>query len=186
MASQLPGMQVGRWRRFLAGLLLFGVGGLYLNESLWAKPLYSYRDDQGTNVITDNYERIPARYRAKVVTVEQDAEAVGPHNTLAHGIGGVLKGVDESIGGVMVAVPGLSPYQSHALTVAGALALLFLALRKFSRSQPLRFLATWSLVMLGLVTPVLVYFSQDGPLDRLRGQASSIQTKQLDHLKQAQ
>jgi hypothetical protein len=63
------------------------------------------------------------------------------------------------------------------------LALFCFVLRQFSNSQALRFLALWGLIMLGLVTPPFIYLSQDGPLDILRGGASTIQTKQLDHLK---
>ncbi len=175
-----------RWPVYVVGFLLLGISSLFLEGFLWAKPLYSYRDEKGTNVITDNYDRIPERYRAKVITIEQDDDLSSGLSTLSHGVAGLLKGGDASIRASTIKVPGLSPYQSHVLTVAGSLALLFLALRKFSRSQTMRFLSLWGLVMLGLVTPVLMYFSQDGPLDILRGQATQIQTKQLDHLKHAQ
>ena len=150
-----------------------------------AKQLYTYRDEQGTNVITDNYDRIPAKYRTNVTVVEQEADQPNRSSAISDGVGSVLKGVDESIGAATINVPGLSLYQSHALTVAGTLALLCFALRRLSRSQVLRFHSLWGLVMLGLVTPMLLYFSQDGPLDTLRGQASQIQTKQLEHLKHA-
>ena len=162
--------------------LFFGICACVLEGDAAAKQLYSYRDEKGTNVITDNYDRIPAQYRAKAIVVEQEEDSAAP---LSRGVGGLLKGVDKSIGQARVDVPGMTPYQSHALTVAGSLALLCLALRNFSRSQVIRFLSLWGLVMLGLMTPVLIYFSQDGPLDLLRGQASKIQTKQLDHLKHA-
>ena len=175
-----------QWLPYLAGSLLFGIGSLFLDGYLWAKPLYSYRDEQGTNVITDNFDRIPSRYRAKVVTIEQEADSSIHPSALSHGVGGLLKEVDASVGGTTINVPGLSRYQSHALTIACLLALVFLLLRRFSRSQAIRFLSLWGLIMLGLVTPVILYFSQNGPLDTLRGQASQIQTKQLDHLKQAQ
>ena len=155
-------------------------------DTVSAKPLYSYRDEQDNNVITDNYERIPARYRAKVITVEQETERQGRTDLVSKKVTGFLKEVDEAVGGTTVDMPGMSPYQSHTLTVAGGLGLFFLLLRRFGRNQAVRFLSLWGLVMLGLVTPVLLYFSQDGPLDKLRGQASQIQTKQLDHLKHAQ
>jgi hypothetical protein len=166
--------------------LLFGLSTLFLNDLLFAKPLYSYRDAQGTNVITDNYERIPEQYRAKVSTVEQETDSVSQSAGIFRGVAGFLKGADNRIGNATISVPGLSPYQSHALTITGSLALLCLVLRSLSRSQVIRFLSLWGLVMLGLVTPIFIYFSQDGPLDILRGEASHIQTKQSEHLKQAQ
>jgi hypothetical protein len=186
MVDLITDRGASRWSVFVIGLLLFGISSLFLEGILWAKPLYSYRDERGTNVITDNYERIPERYRTKVTTVEQETDLSNLPSAISHGVGGLVKGVDSSLGGATITVPGMSPYQSHAMTVAGSLALLFLVLRKFSRSQAIRFLALWGLVMLGLVMPVLIFFSQDAPLDKLRGQASQIQTKQLDHLKHAQ
>ena len=36
-----------------------------------ATTIYSYIDDQGTPVITDNFKTIPERYRARVRTTEQ-------------------------------------------------------------------------------------------------------------------
>jgi hypothetical protein len=164
----------------LAGFLIFGISFLLLDDVLFAKPLYSYRDDRGTNVITDNYDHIPMQYRAKVITIEQESDSPNPSGK---GVTGFLKGANNRIGGATIDVPGLTPYQSHALTLTGSLALFCFVLRQFSNSQALRFLALWGLVMLGLVAPIFIYLSQDGPLDVLRGGASTIQTKQLDHLK---
>ncbi|WP_455244040.1 hypothetical protein [Petrachloros mirabilis] len=162
---------------FFAGFLLAGLLGLTAASTVSAKSLYSYRDHQGTNVITDDYDRIPAEYRANVVKVEQEGKS-------SRG-GSVLQTV-QSIGNATINFPGMTHYQSHALTVAGALFLLCLTLRFLSGSQVMRFLSLWGLVMLGLTTPILIYFSQDGPLDILRGQASHIQNKQQEHLKHVQ
>ncbi len=129
-------------------------------------------------MITDRYDRIPAQYRARATTVEQESEPPGVTN--------LFKGANNPIGEATINVPGLSPYQSHILTMAGALALLCFALRNFSRSQVLRFLSLWGLIMLGLAIPPFLYFSQHGPLDVLRGEASHIQTKQQEHLRHAQ
>lgn len=169
-----------RWSNCLAGFLLSGISLLLLDDVLCAKPLYSYRDDQGTNVITDNYDRIPMQYRARVITVEQESDSL---NQSGKGVADLLKGADKRIGGATIDVPGLTPYQSHALTITGSLALLCFVIRQFSSSQVLRFLSLWGLIMLGLITPPFIYLSQDGALDVLRGGASKIQTKQLDHLK---
>jgi hypothetical protein len=175
-----------RWSKLWIVCVLVGLSITFLSDLLLAKPLYSYRDAQGMNVITDNYERIPEQYRMKVTTVEQETDWASQSAEISGGVAGLLKRADNHIGNATISVPGLSPYQSHALTITGSLALLCLLLRGFSRSQVIRFLTLWGLVMLGLVTPVFIYFSQDGPLDILRGQASHIQTKQSEHLKQVQ
>ena len=174
------------WSKLWTVCVLVGLNIAFLCDLLLAKPLYSYRDAQGTNVITDNYERVPEQYRAKVTTVEQETDWTSQPAEISRGVAGLLKGADNRIGNAMISVPGLSPYQSHALTITGSLALLCWALRGFSRSQVIRFLALWGLIMLGLVTPVFIYFSQDGPLDILRGEASHIQSKQSEHLKHVQ
>ena len=166
--------------------LLVGLSVQFLVGAAFAKPLYSYRDDQGINVITDNYANIPMKYHGKVVTIDQEADRTNYASGKLHGVAGFLKEVDHAVGATTISMPGMTPYQSHALTVVGALALLCFALRQFSRSQVFRFLATWGLIMLAIVIPAVVFLSQDGPLDKLRGQASAIQNKQLNHLKQAQ
>jgi hypothetical protein len=175
-----------QWFISLVSIIVFGLDGLVCAELLSAKPLYSYRDDQGTNVVTDNYERIPSRYRAKVTTSEQEVDQSSAPTSLPAGVTKLMRKTGDPIGGFTINVPGMSHYQSHALTIAGCLAAICLLVRGFSRNQALRFLAQWGLVMLGIVTPLLIFFSQDAPLDRLSGQASQIQSKQLDHLKQAQ
>jgi len=171
---------------FLAGFLLLAFSGLTVTNDAFAKSLYSYRDYQGNNVITDNYDQIPAEYRSSVVTVEQEGEADSPSPQVSGRGSGLLQRVEQSIGKAVINVPGMTHYQSHALTVAGALFLLCLTLRFMSNSQVIRFLSLWGLVMLGLTTPALIYFSQDGPLDILRGQASHNQNKQQEHLKHVQ
>jgi hypothetical protein len=175
-----------RWSKLWIVCVLVGLSSTFLSDLLLAKPLYSYRDEQGANVITDNYDRIPQQYRTKVTTVEQEADWASQSGGVTRGVAGFLTGADNRIGNATISVPGLSHYQSHALTITGSLALLCLVLRGFSRSQVIRFLTLWGLVMLGLVTPVFIYLSQDGPLDILRGEASHIQTKQSEHLKHAQ
>jgi len=175
----------GTFRSKVACACLFiTLGSLFGNDLLLAKQLYSYRDDQGINVITDSYDRIPERYRAKVVSVEQDSDSTTHTASIAKSVSGLINGADKHLGNAKINVPGMTDYQSHALTITGALALLCFALRKFSKSQTIRFFSLWGLVMLGLVAPVLIYFSQDAPLDILRGEAAHIQDKQSQHLKQ--
>jgi hypothetical protein len=50
------------------------------------------------------------------------------------------------------------------------------------RSQAVRFLLLWCLIMVGVTVPALFFTSQDAALDRLTGQAGAIQDKQQKHL----
>jgi hypothetical protein len=53
-----------------------------------------------------------------------------------------------------------------------------------SKGQGIRLLALWCLIMLGLGTPVLMYVSNDGPMDVMQKQAAQSEKKQQDRLKQ--
>ena len=55
-------------------VLLLTLFGGPVASGVDAKSLYSYTDEKGTRIITDNYEKIPAAYRAKVTTVEQESD----------------------------------------------------------------------------------------------------------------
>jgi hypothetical protein len=94
----------------LLGVLVSGVD---------AKPLYSYTDEKGMRIITDNYNQIPPSYRARVTTVEQESD-----NSV-----GEIERVGEFVGsakGFVVAVPGMSYQQSRIITYASLLGLLCL------------------------------------------------------------
>ena len=80
-------------------------------SSVDAKPLYSYADEKGTRIITDDYNKIPPSYRAKVTTVEQETD----------GYVGDIERVSELVGsakGFVVRVPGMSLQQSKIITYA--------------------------------------------------------------------
>src|SRR5262245_42398414 len=73
------------------------------------KSLYSYTDEKGTRIITDNYNKIPPSYRARVTAVEQEEE----------GYGGDIERVGKLVGsakGFVVHVPGMSFHQSKIIT----------------------------------------------------------------------
>jgi hypothetical protein len=118
-----------------------------------ANALYSYTDEQGTRVITDNYQKIPPAYRAKVT---------------------------------IVTVPGMSLQQSKIITYAGTFALLCLLAMTLSRSDAVKALALWCLVLTGICAPVLVYTADDGAAAVMKSKAADIQQKQQDRLSHAQ
>ena len=144
-----------------------------------AKPLYSYTDERGTRVITDNYDKIPAEYRAKATAVEQESD----------GLVGEIERVGEFVGsgkGFVVAVPGMSYQQSKVITYAAVVALLCVLAMNFSRSEAIRALALWCLVLTGIGAPVLVYIADDGAATIMKKKAAEIERKQQDRLSHAQ
>jgi hypothetical protein len=144
-----------------------------------AKPLYSYTDDKGTRIITDNYQAIPPVYRAKVTAVEQESE----------GVIGEIERVGELVGsakGLVIPLPGMSFQQSKIITYAAIFGLLCLVAMNLSRSEAVRALALWGLVLTGICAPVLVYIADDGAAAVMQKKAAEIQQKQQDRLSHAQ
>ena len=143
-----------------------------------AKPLYSYADEKGTRIITDDYNKIPPSYRAKVTTVEQEAD----------GNVGEIERVSELVGAAkgFVQVPGMSLQQSKIITYASLFGLLCLVALNLSRSEAIRALALWCLVLIGICAPVLVYIADDGAAAVMQNKAAEIQQKQQDRLSHAQ
>ena len=154
-----------------------------------ATTMYSYIDEQGTPVITDNLNTIPERYRAKVKTTEMTPST--PQRTSTAGImhervtnwGRQLRDIAS---GTAPSISGLSQSQSQILTYAGLAAIVLLVAMYFSKGQMVRLLSMWCLIMLAIGTPVLLYISDDGPADVMKNKAAAIQGKQEERLKQAQ
>lgn len=173
----------------LMGFLLSGWLLLGFMQEAHATTIYSYVDEQGTPVMTDNYNNIPERYRSKIKITESSPSSrstaspiANLHSSITHLSKDLLKGMN----GLMPDIPGMTSYQSQILIYAALIGLVCVVAMYLSRGQVTRFLALWCLVLLGLTTPVLLYVSKDGPVDILRGKAGEIQEKQQDRLKNAQ
>ncbi|MDZ4734234.1 MAG: hypothetical protein SGJ16_11700, partial [Nitrospirota bacterium] len=65
----------------MVGMLLLLISSVLVPEIASASTSYSYIDDQGTPVLTDNFDSIPERYRAKVQTTEQAPKGASNHST---------------------------------------------------------------------------------------------------------
>ncbi|HKT33851.1 MAG TPA: hypothetical protein VJR03_03395 [Nitrospira sp.] len=166
-------------RHLVIGVFLLALFEWAAVSAVDAKPLYSYTDEKGTRIITDNYYKIPPSYRAKVTTVEQEGD----------GYVGEIERVGEFVGsakGFVVPVPGMSLQQSKIITYAALFALLCVLAMNFSRSEVIRALALWSLVLTGICAPVLVYTADDGAAAIMKKKAAEIQQKQQDRLSHAQ
>ena len=170
------------------GILLLWISSLLLPGIASATTIYSYIDDQGTPVLTDNFENIPERYRAKVKVTEQAPKAASDHSAavkLQLKVADWANNAGAELGKFTPKVSGLTHYQSQILSFGGIFAVICLLARLWGRSQVVRFLSLWCLIMLGLTVPALLFTSQDAPLDLLRGQAGKIQDKQQEHLQRA-
>jgi hypothetical protein len=163
---------------FFALLLALSLTGTWTSD-VPAKTLYSYIDERGTRVITDNYDKIAPAYRAKTTAVEQETDNYTSD----------IERVAESLGstkGFVVHVPGMSFEQSKIITYAGAIALLCVLAMNLSRSEAIRLLALWCLVLTGIGAPVLVYVANDGAATIMKNKAAHIQQKQQDRLSHVQ
>lgn len=184
-----------RWRIRLIGPVAVMLGVLFLSmssllfpEIVSATTIYSYIDDHGTPVLTDNLESIPERYRAKVQTTEQAPAGPSNHSAairLQQKISGWAHNTGAGLGAFTPNISGLTHYQSRVVTIGGMVAVICLLIRFFVRSQVVRFLSLWCLIMLGLTVPALLFTSQNAPLDLLRDQSGKIQEKQQEHLQRA-
>ena len=167
------------------GILILWISSLLLPEVAFATTIYSYIDERGTAVLTDNFESIPERYRAKVRVTEQTLTGTSKHSAavqLQQKMTDLAHNTDEMLGSFNPSISGFTHYQSRVLSFGGIAAVFCLLARLFVKGQTFRFLSLWALIMLGLTVPALFFTSQDAPLDRLSGQAGKIQDKQQEHL----
>ncbi|MEP6959647.1 MAG: hypothetical protein ABI980_13040 [Nitrospirota bacterium] len=188
----IPGSkQRNNQRRWILTIWLLAMGtGLLMplaSMEAWATTMYSYIDDQGTPVITDNFNAIPERYRAKVKTTEQVSSAPQGASTagaIHERVTSWQRRLTDLASSAVPNISGLSPSQSKILTYAGVAALALLVAMYMSKGQSVRLLALWCLIMLGLGTPVLMYVSKDGPMDVIQKQAAQTEKKHQDRLQQ--
>jgi len=182
---------IQRW--FQKGMLL-GIGGAVLIVANLAMPyaaaaetLYSYINEQGTPVLTDDYNSIPERYRAKVKTTERSVSPppqTAPLGTIHNTVTNWTKNMTATIGGFAPEISGLSPAQSKILMTAGLAGLICVIAMYMTRSQVIKFLSLWVLILTGIVTPVLLYTNQGGAGDVMKTKVTDAAKKQQDRLQQ--
>jgi hypothetical protein len=155
--------------------------------AVWATTMYSYIDEQGTPVITDNFKTIPDRYHAKVKTIEQipnTSQETSTAGAIHERISNWGRHLGDMASGAVPNISGLSPAQSQILTYAGVAAVVLLFAMIMSKGQMIRLLALWCLIMLGLATPVLMYVSKDGPMDMMKHKAAQAEKQRQDRTHQ--
>lgn len=167
-------------------LWLCVVLGQGLSVEAWATTIYSYIDEQGNLVYTDTLETIPPKYRAKVKTHEQPDSATKPSSAL-QSVQETVKTQAKNLGfemsSVNLGLAGLAPDQSKIVTQAGIAAVVLLLIMFFSKNSPMvRLLALGLLIVLGIGTPVLMYTSDGGPMDRMKDKAVAAGQTQQNRL----
>ena len=128
------------------GVALLIVTSLMLPYAAAAETIYSYIDEHGTPVLTDNYDSIPERYRAKVKTTERSVSPptqTTPLGTIHHTVTSWGKKIAGAIAGFAPEISGLSPAQSKILTSAGIVGFICVIAMYLSRSQVIKFLSLW-------------------------------------------
>jgi hypothetical protein len=187
MRAGSKGSQIPRRWIFVLWLLAIGSGWVVPLTSAPATTMYSYIDEQGTAVITDNLNTIPERYRAKVQTIEQKPKTSQETSTagaIHERITNWGRELNDMASAAVPNISGLSPSQSQILTYAGVAAIILLVAMTVSKGQMIRLLALWCLIMLGLATPVLMYVSKDGPMDVMKHKAAQAEKQRQDRTNQ--
>ena len=188
----IPGSkQRNSQRRWILAVWLLAVAGCLLmplaSGDALATTLYSYIDEQGTPVMTDNFNTIPDRYRARVKTTEQIAtvpQRISTAGTIHERVSSVGRQLRDMVSGAVPNISGLSSSQSQILTYAGLAAIVLLVAMNLSKGPFVRLLALGLLILLGLATPVLMYVSNDGPMEVMKNKASQIEKTHQDRAQQ--
>ena len=187
-----PGLKQERHpKRWIHAIGVLAVGASLLVPLAYteasAATMYSYIDEHGTPVFTNDFNTIPERYRAKVKTTEaiSTAPQKSSHaNAVNEQLSGWVGQLRTKVSSTVPVIAGLSSSQSEILTFAGFAAVILLAAMTLSKGQGIRLLALWGLIMLGIGTPVLMYVSDDGPMDVLKNKASQVEKQRQDRVNQ--
>ena len=178
----------------VASLLLLWFGCFMAGpiENAWAAT-YTYVDDKGTVVFTDNKDNIPARYRARVKVLEERESAKGGGGLIEKRATAVEQVTAKVTGKITdtasqspITIPGLSPYQSRVLSLAFVGAVLIAGTMLLSGNPALRFLMRWLLVLLAIGTTASMYFSEGGLAQKATGTAKELERTQQQKSQQIQ
>lgn len=171
---------------FACGLAL---GQAWLSEA-FAATIYSYIDDKGNPVYTDNPETIPEQYRSRVKIQEsskQESKVSSAFQSVQETIKSRVKAIGSRGFSGKSDTDVRSFDQETILNYAGAAAVFLLFIMYLSKNSPmLRLLALSLLILLGIGAPVLIYTSQGGALDVMKQKATATGQAQQDRLRQVQ
>lgn len=157
---------------FVSACLVMTV--VWLVEATWtdvhATTIYSYTDDRGHPVYTDDLQKVPQKYREKVQRFEKVSE----------------QQFSSKLRSFRFNMSGLSEEQATVLNYAGGAAVFLLIMMYFSKNSPMiRLLALALLILLGIGTPVLMYSGEGGALNVMKKKADEASQLNSKRLKQA-
>jgi hypothetical protein len=181
-----PGYWSGRALFCLLSVLAAGAVGAWAPDAA-AKTIYSYIDEQGHPMFTDNPDAIPARYRGKVRTIQQPAVEEAPvsiSQAMQRRLRAQIRDVRAILPAFNNSIYGLTPRQSDYLTYGGVLGVLLLVVMYMGKSPFTRLLGFALLLLTGIALPVLMYISDDGPADRMQKAATTAGQAQQERLQQ--
>jgi Domain of unknown function (DUF4124) len=170
-------LEAESWRRFLYLML-----ALYMATALsqGQAETYSYVDDQGTVVFTDNPKTIAPRYRQRAKIVQQastpEASTVTSMITLDRL---PLKDVTKHF-----TVADLTPDQSRTLVVGFCAGIVMFAVMMLTGSPAVRLLMRWLLILLAIGTTASIYFSNDPVTAKTTTRAKELEQVQQDKARQ--
>ncbi len=167
--------------RYLVALCL--AWGSVTAPNLWAATTYSYPDDQGNMVYTDNPDSIPKTYRSRV-KIQQSPEPVTSSWSAVQSIrrtvqerGKTLRTKLSSFG-----LEGRMSSESRILAYALGIGVVLIGVMFLSKSQLVRLLALCLLIALGIGTPVLMYVSDGGAIGGMKSNATAAGNAPRDRL----
>jgi hypothetical protein len=161
-------------------LLLVGLGPL---ASVYAVTIYSYIDDRGDLVYTDNAGTIPEKFRSRVRSQERP-DPVLPAPSAVQSVQRTLQKKANDWGWKMpsIEMDGSTPTQSRILTYAGGIAVVLLVCMYLSKSPFVRLLSVCLLLVLGIGTPVLLYVQDGGAMEKMKDKAATAGQAQHERL----
>ncbi len=186
------------WRGGLviAGLLLLWITGVPRAGA--DDRFYTYVDEKGTTVITNKWESIPERYRARAKLMEkrtdrsvQGSEGGGPSDIAARAgtmVTQAAEGLKEMVPTPEFKLAGLTEHQSQVLILGFVAAVLMGGIMLLTGNPAVRLLMRWLLVLLAIGTTASMYFSDGGGglLPKAKGTAKELQRTQEGKASQVQ
>lgn len=172
----------GRFRLVVGMVSVCVVMTAWLLQGTWtdasATTIYSYTDESGNAVYTDDLRKVPEKHRG---TVQQFEQKSGQSS-----VGEKIKSFGSKFRSVGVSIDGMSPEQSTVLNYAGGAAVFLLIVMYLSKESPMvRLLALGILIVIAIATPVLIYSGEGGALNVMKekaNEAANINDKRLQQV----
>jgi len=150
------------------------IPGAWMDAS--ATTIYSYTDEAGNAVYTDDMRKVPEKYRSTGQQFERKAQSSASER---------VKDFGSNLRSFRINMDGMSTEQSTVLNYAGGAAVFLLIVMYLSKESPMiRLLALGLLIVIGIGTPVLIYSGEGGALNVMKNKADEASRAKDSRLKQ--